>query len=502
MLSLSYVWLCMLKQSCTSSLAPMAYADNLGWKTSEPEDHSLALRQTEKWAQALRFQIDWAKTWVWATGPIHKETWKRISGARPIQLHWLTNARELGYMMAYNKKHSKLTFKQRMQDALHQLSKLARLPHDMQTKALLTKAPLSKAVYATEICAVGHQHFAKLRTAITRALLGPYTQANPYVAMVTLSRFVQDPVVVFAMHCIRQLRLFLGQQDSEVQKSFFLQAATHSGEPLRVRGPAGALKYNLQNLNLGLDKHGRILVDGFVALPLLTTPLEQIRVELVPDEISTRRDWTRAPIVDEGETKRLLATFPSSAQKILAFEITGAYQTARQKVKWTQMEQPLCPLCQENDSVEHRRLWCPALQATRNEHSEIAAELQEMHSIVVTLPVIYQHHLCTLERCLAWKAPKMQPNLAVLEAIQTQIDQDHRPLIFTDGSAAPPDMASVRKAAFAIVFLPYAAEQHPQKIVDVFERDRQIPEAFCTDSWHCSNTGNANHTSLRTPGRG
>ena len=289
------------------------------------------------------------------------------------------------------------------------------------------------------------------------------------------------------MHCIRQLRLFLAQQEHEVQQTFFYHAATHKGDALRVRGPAGALRYNLNNLNLGLDRHGKILVDGFVTLHVLTSPLEQIQgvvsqawLEMLPDEISTRKDWVKAPLIDEVETKRLLATFPLAAQKTLGFEITGAYQTAKQKVKWTNQEQPLCPHCQEEDSVEHRRLWCPALQLTRNEHLDIVHELWEMNPIVVTLPVIYQHHLTTLERCLAWRAPRMQPNEHILGLIREQIDHGHRPLIFTDGSAAPPDIPSLRKAAFAIVYLPWEAESNPQRIVEDFLHQQIVPQAFCT----------------------
>ena len=75
----------------------------------------------------------------------------------------------------------------------------------------------------------------------SEALLGPHTQANPYVAMVTLGRFVRDPLVSFVLHSLRQVRLFLLQATSEETSIFFHLAASHTGEPLQVRGPAGAL---------------------------------------------------------------------------------------------------------------------------------------------------------------------------------------------------------------------------------------------------------------------
>ena len=251
--------------------------------------------------------------------------------------------------------------------------------------------------------------------------------------------------------------------------------------------PAGALKYNLANLCLGLDKRGHILVDGFVKLHMLQAPLEQLKealiqawLERLPDEISTRKDWRRPPIIDENATKKLLSTFPAKSQKILAFEITGAYQTAHQKVKWTQLDTTQCPHCHEEDSVLHRRLWCTALQKTRDEYGPLVQELKEMHPILVTLPVVFQHTLAPLDRCLAWQAPRMQPNEHVLDAIRRQTAQGCRPLIYTDGSASPPDIPSARKAAFAIVFLPHEAERETQAIVDEFRQHQQISQRFQT----------------------
>ena len=487
MLSLSYIWISLLKQRCSPHMAPSAYADNLGWMSTAENDYQIALDVTEAWASSLKLQVDWQKTWTWANGAMHAQAWTTISQTREVALHRLTNARELGYMLAYNKRHNKMTFKQRKNEAIAQLAKIARLPHDLQTKALLTKGPISKAVFASEITAVGQQHIAALRTALTRALLGPQSQANPYVAMVCLSKFVQDPLVTFVLHSLRQVRHFLFQATSEEVQTFFSHAAAHTGEPLQVRGPAGALKYNLNLLQLGLNSRGHILVDGFVTLPICEAPWEMIHavvtqawLERLPGELATRKEWRHLPVINEQATKRLLAKYSPKAQKILAFEITGAYQTARQKIKWTQMEKPLCVHCNEEDSVIHRRLFCPALQSVRDEHAPTVAELHAMDDILVTLPVIYQHPLHALDRCLAWQAPRMRPDESILQDIYQQINRGLRPLIFTDGSAAPADEPLQRRAAFAVIYLPHQDESKMRDLVTRFETTGEVAHEFQT----------------------
>ena len=488
MISLSYVWVQQLLLRCSSDLRPLVYADNLGWSTVDARDHGKAMEVTSRWTQALKLKVDWTKTWTWATDEAHRDAWSsELRDREHPDVHRARNARELGYMLAYQKTQSRLTFKQRFAEGLSQLRKIAALPHDLQTKALLTKAPLSKILFGTEIHAIGMNYHKQLRTALTRAMLGPHTQANPYVAMVTLSDHIQDPVVVAALHCFRQVRHMLHTLGEEEQKVFLHHAAHHNGQPLQVRGPAGALKHNVRNLGWFLDANGKVKIDGLVELSILTSPWEQLRqavsqawIEMIPALMSTRKEWIAPPLIDEITTKALLKKFPDGSKKILAFEITGAYQTARQKSKWVEGRDDTCPLCNETDSVYHRRIECPALAGVRSEHSEIVSTLKELHPINVYLPVVYQSQLMTLDRALEWKAPPMQPVPEVFAQAQKEIQDGGRPMFWTDGSAAPPQHPAYRTAAFAIVYLPKAAYHEVRHMYKDFSNTGKPPSQFLT----------------------
>ena len=48
MLSLSYVWICTLRQRCSPQISPTACADNLGWMTGEQADHLIVCRPQEE----------------------------------------------------------------------------------------------------------------------------------------------------------------------------------------------------------------------------------------------------------------------------------------------------------------------------------------------------------------------------------------------------------------------------------------------------------------------
>ena len=65
------------------TVAPLCYADNLGWSAICPDAHEPALEITQAWAEALRLQIDWKKTWVWVSNTAHAHSWRRLRTAHP-----------------------------------------------------------------------------------------------------------------------------------------------------------------------------------------------------------------------------------------------------------------------------------------------------------------------------------------------------------------------------------------------------------------------------------
>lgn len=402
----------------------------------------------------------------------------------------VTNARELGYMIAYSRCQNKRTFFERHTEALEQCRKISRLPHSLSVKGNLLRAPLSRMLYGTELHMVSLEHLRQLRTAMARAILGPQAQPNPYLAVSVLHRDVLDPHFQLLYHVMRSLRRFLWSLSPSERDKFFRRVVRHDGQPWRVFGPAGALRYHLDFLGWTMTKHGEIRTDAFGKLSFLGCSPDLLRQELILSwerhlqlQLQSRQDWHGAPQIDIPTTASLFVRLPADRQRILAGEITGSFQLQHRKTKWISDLDDQCPLCGEEDTILHRRLFCPALQSARIPHEAIVQQLQELDPILATLPVVFRHP----EHCFDFWWNNRVPPAAMTDDARRTLEHDYgrdlRPLVFTDGSAAPPDCPEARQAASAAVLL---SRQHVETSALIasllldFDTTQRIPAEFVT----------------------
>ena len=85
---------------------PSAYADNWSWRARNFHVNRLAFQQTISYTNSLRIQIDWGKTWTWSTDSRNRQTWmNQMQSIFPegTEMVTVTNARELGFTLNYNK---------------------------------------------------------------------------------------------------------------------------------------------------------------------------------------------------------------------------------------------------------------------------------------------------------------------------------------------------------------------------------------------------------------
>ena len=482
MLALSNVWVHML-QDTPKPVAPLSYADNLGWSAQDPDAHQDALTLTLAWSQALRLQVDWKKTWVWATDSTHADAWRHLRQqfTELQDVLKVTNARELGYMIAYSKCQNKKTFFARHSEALEQCRRISRLPHPLSVKGNLLRAPLSRLLYGTELHMVSLEHLRQLRTAMARALLGGKAQPNPYLALALLHKDILDPHFQLLYHAFRALRRFLWSLTAGARDQFFRQVVRHSGRPWQIFGPAGTLRYHLDFLGWTMTAHGQTLTDAFGKLDFLTCAPAHLHQELVfawerhvQLLLQARKAWKGVPQPDFVTTASLFIKLPTDRQRILAGELTGSFQLQHRKTKWVEGLDEHCPLCGGEDTVEHRRLHCPALQQARLAHSEIVDHLLEIDQVLTTLPVIYRHPEYVFDH---WWSHQI-PEAALMPSARQILAQDHerglRPLVFTDGSAAPPAYSEARQAAGAAVVLSRSHIVTPEK------REQMLHSYFAT----------------------
>ena len=485
-LSLSWVW----QHHITSTAAkPMCYADNWGWKTKTTESNLAAIQITRNITDSLRLQIDWNKTWAWTTQTTGKKKWAtELKTAVPAltELTVVTHARELGYMISYNKVSSRETQMKRHLDALAQLKKLKRVPVSLDSKALISTYAMHKALYGTETYAVGQNWIKELRSAMAKAIVSQKQYSNPHLAVMMLSRLVIDPELYLIRQSLTLCRKMLMQFD-ESEKNLFLQyLAKHTGDFRYVRGPAGSLKLNLQRLGWSIASNGQMETDSVVTFHILRDSIHDILKYLefswlkhVTQTCLTRVIWRNYPVPNRAATLRVLRKLPPLEQRIASYAITGAFMMSNQSQHFTERDNT-CDLCDAEDSTEHRLMHCPQTNHLCHEHQELIQFLQDHHPCHYEIPVIYLNRDFDFNWFFFANRPAPVPSAPLIEHMRQRQDQGKTVVLFTDGSCIRPAHPWHRRAAFAVVLAISEDEHECVQDVITYKKSAVIPRTFQT----------------------
>ena len=172
-------------------LSPMMFVDNWAWVSEDHELNTAGVEQTVRFAAALKLSVDWSKSFGWSRHPEGRRWWHEsceTAGPPGITLHVLPEAKDLGAAMRYCGPRTLGALKARMQDAQQRLHRLAAQPRSVRDKAKLVQGAIwPVAFFASEGHAIGLQKVATLRSIAARAMVGPFRQLSPYLALSTLS---------------------------------------------------------------------------------------------------------------------------------------------------------------------------------------------------------------------------------------------------------------------------------------------------------------------------
>ena len=485
-LSLSWVW---QHHIALTMAKPTSYADNWGWKTTSTRSNLAAIRTTISYTNSLKLQIDWEKTWAWTTQSTGKKKWEQeLKFALPElqDLTIVTHARELGYMIHYNKVTSRETQMQRHLEALAQLRKLKRIPISLDSKALLTTYAMHKALYGTETYAVGQNWTKELRSAMAKAIV-PYKQSsNPHLAVMMLSKLVIDPELYLIRQSLVLCRKLLMQLSVEDQNTFQMQVAKHSGDHRYVRGPAGAFKFNLQRIGWSFAANGMLYTDTIVTFHILRDSIIDILkfveyswLKNMTQINMTREIWRNFPVPDRAATIRIISKLNQTEQKIASQAITGANMMSTQSQHFTERDNT-CDLCDEEDSTEHRLMHCQQTRHLCNDFTDLILFLQEHHPCHYEIPVVYLADDFEFN----WFFLQNRPDPCISEDVINninQMQQQGKPIIlFTDGSCTRPTHQWHRRAAYAVVLANRVDKNNFKDDIDAHKSTGVIPSTFTT----------------------
>ena len=439
------------------------FADNWTWRSQTPQKHAEALHLTQTFMRTTRLQVDWAKSWAWATGENHKNAWKDLLQASqgaikdiPIKNH----AKDLGHHLSYAKVLSRETFETRKVQGLAMLKKLQSDWFDLDDTAHIIKvAVFPKIFFGSTISAIGDNHFRDIRSAVAQAYLKGTGHPNPYLAAVLPSAAAEDPEFFVLKLSLRHARSIVITMSQQEQRAFFRQVATHPKEKNLVRGPAGALACYFSTIGVHMDCKGNMHVSAFGEIHLLNTNwcdivswLEYAWALHLQTKLHSRDAWTALPLIDFRETAKLFASTPMSQRKHVLIDLTGANLINKRKAKFDAEQSKQCLLCnQEEDSMMHRVLHCNATASVRQPYQEHLNELLEIDESHIHLPVKFLHPFAEWKTWVQCRFPSMVPSAEGQEYLRCMLDRGICPDFYTDGSCDLPTKPQIRSAAYSVI---------------------------------------------------
>ena len=181
MTAITFAWICFTRMD---GIEQFSYADNWEWLTHDHNLNQTVLLLTQKFSHAMRLTISPTKSWCWASSKQGENkwrpTWNLVFPGQPMNC--LRHANDLGQEVHYVSKHKMVNTSSRFDKAIAKAARIQNLPCDLQTKIqLVNRSVLPMALHGAEATHIGKKLITKLRTTISRCLIGGWKQASPWV---------------------------------------------------------------------------------------------------------------------------------------------------------------------------------------------------------------------------------------------------------------------------------------------------------------------------------
>lgn len=153
-------------------LRPFAYADNLSFMTTSERAAFGAIQKILNFITALRMQIDFTKSWAWATSKQFREFWRHASALlmqTDFQFQIKNNVYDLGCMIHYSNAVVLGPIQDKMDNAVAKCNRLRKLNLDLDDRAEKVQVAIWPAVFYGALGQViGEKHFETLRRAAAK----------------------------------------------------------------------------------------------------------------------------------------------------------------------------------------------------------------------------------------------------------------------------------------------------------------------------------------------
>lgn len=231
MLAVALLWASNVEKVSSPALKAAAYADNWSWHSNHAYDNGPAARATIQVTQACGLEIDWGKTWRWATNTETADlaVSSLQEGMPDTEVERMHNAKNLGFQLHYSGVRELGSRKTRHENGITRLHRLATLPNDLSTKEHVLRSSVFPAMfYGTELFPVANDQLAKVRSAAAEALVGQSRSMSPAVVLFLTKGSILDPEFVVISQALRTAVQWLSKQTPSARKTFFCNCGIFS----------------------------------------------------------------------------------------------------------------------------------------------------------------------------------------------------------------------------------------------------------------------------------
>ena len=183
---LAMIGLCAVFSGLVDKMAtPRTFVDNWGRSSRSKHCHVSVVGELQKLEAALRLQVDWSKSYCFATYPDARK-WLRdnVSSVFPQAIPLLSQVKELGAHLQFSRHRVLGHLPDRIHAANAKLHKLYHSAAPLESKALaIQNSVWPAAFFGTQALAPGRQRLQALRSNAARVLMGRHHTLSPYAAL-------------------------------------------------------------------------------------------------------------------------------------------------------------------------------------------------------------------------------------------------------------------------------------------------------------------------------
>ena len=426
----------------SGSVLTLSFVDNIELLAEQTWNLQQAIICLQTWTDMWKLDLDVDKSFTWA---ITAKQRQEVAG-----LGWKTEtgAKDLGAQMAYGSRKSVQVQKTRIASLEPLWPRLKRCLAPMWQKVqLIYVAFWPKAFYGISVCTLGWGHIKTLRTTVMKTMGWAKAGSNAGLRLAILNDPRVDPGFYQALQVLSTFRRLGGKQPGLLdQWTLYMEhytGQTYQGPFAKLLEICHQLRWQIEVPNVR-DRHGTLIRWLEMSDKSFFALLTEAWTWKVWEEVQTRQDMLGLYGIDAKVIAEARRKVPPHWREAIAVLQAGTFVESRIHAKYDLTKDAKCPLCGQDDSMEHRCRECPMMEETYAKHNEVLAKWDDfsMAKRIHLLPSA-NPHLEGFRKTLATKEDN-----TIKMKLENTYDHLH---LFTDGSCMGGQIPEYALGAWAVV---------------------------------------------------